>query len=142
FSHPRLKIFINAFGATFTALALIITSMAKFTEGGFLIFIATPIMVACCYVIRNHYRLIEKELIVTQKIKKRDMHQRFSNSTYRTIVVPVSRLHRGSYKALSFAREISKNTIALIVNIDKETADNTRKQLQELNWDIKIVILD
>lgn len=142
FSHPHTKMFINAFGATFTALALVITSTAKFTEGGFLIFIAVPIMVWCCYAIRNHYLLIEKELIVTQKIKDQDIHQRFSRSTYRTVVVPVSRLHRGSYKALAFGREISKNVTALIVNIDAETAKNTHKQLQELNWGFKIVILD
>lgn len=142
FSHPHTKMYINAFGATFTALALIITSIAKFTEGGFLIFIGVPIMVACCYAIRNHYQVIEKELIVTSKIKKEDIHYRFSHSTYRTVVVPVSRLHRGSYKALSFAREISKNTIALIANIDQDAAEKTRKQLQELNWGIKIVMLD
>lgn len=142
FSHPRLKMFINAFGATFTTLALIITSIAKFTEGGFLIFLTVPIIVTACYVIRNHYRQIEKELRVTEKIKKQDIRQRFSHSTYRTIVVPVSRLHRGSYKALAFAREISKNTIALIVNIDSETAEATRKQLEELNWGLQIVMLD
>jgi hypothetical protein len=51
-------------------------------------------------------------------------------------------LHRGSYKALAFSREISKNVVALIVNINAETTENTRKQLQELNWGIKIVILD
>lgn len=141
-SHPHIKMCINAFGAAFTALALIITSIAKFTEGGFLIFIAVPVMVACCYGIRNHYQLIEKELIVTSKIKKQDIHQRFSHGTYRTVVVPVSRLHRGSYKALSFAREISKNTIALIVNIDEERAEITRNELQELNWGIKILMLD
>lgn len=142
FSHPHTKMFINAFGAIFTALALVITSMAKFTEGGFLILIAIPLMVGCCYSIRRHYLLIEKELTVTQKIKNQDIHQRFSHATYRTVVVPVSRLHRGSYKALSFAREISKNTIALIVNIDEETAETTRKQLQDLNWGIKIIMLD
>lgn len=141
-SHPQTKMFINAFGAIFTALALIITAIAKFTEGGFLIFIAVPIIVACCYRIRRHYQVIEKELIVTKKIKNQDLHQRFSHATYRTVVVPVSRLHRGSYEALSFAREISKNTIALIVNIDEEAAERTRKQLQELNWGIKIIMLD
>lgn len=137
-----LKIFINAFGATFTALALIITSIAKFTEGGFLIFLVVPAMVACSYAIRKHYLQIEKELIVTQKMKEQDIHQRFSSSTYRTVVVPISRLHRGSYKALAFAREISKNTIALLVNINKETTEITRKQIQDLNWDIKIIVLN
>lgn len=142
FSHPHTKMFINAFGATFTALALVITSVAKFTEGGFLIFLAVPVMVGCCYTIRNHYQVIEKELLVTSKIKKEDIHYRFSHSTDRTVVVPVSRLHRGSYEALAFSREISKNVIALIVNIDAETANNTHKHLQELNWGIKIVMLD
>ncbi len=142
FLNPHTKIFINAFGATFTGLALIITSVAKFTEGGFLIFLATPAMIAICYAIRHHYQVIEKELIVTQKVKKQDIHQRFSHSTYRTVVVPVSRLHRGSYKALAFAREISKNVVALIVDIDPEVTENTYNQVQELDWGLKVVILD
>jgi len=142
FSHPHTKMFINAFGATFTALALIITSIAKFTEGGFLIFLATPMMIACCYAIRNHYQVIEKELIMSPKMKKQDIHLRFSDSTYRTVVVPVSRLHRGSYKSLAFAREITKNVIALIVDIDSEIAEATRYQIQELDWDINVVVLE
>jgi len=35
FTHPHTKMLINAFGATFTTLALVITTMTKFTEGGF-----------------------------------------------------------------------------------------------------------
>ncbi len=142
FSHPRTKMFINTFGAICTALALVVTSTTKFIEGGFLIFIAIPVIVASCYAIRNHYQVIEKELLVTQKVKKKDIHQRFSHSTYRTIVVPVSRLHRGSYKALAFAREISTNVIALLVDIDSELVETTCNQIQELKWDIKVVVLD
>ncbi|MBX9785758.1 MAG: APC family permease [Alphaproteobacteria bacterium] len=142
FSHPHTKMFINAFGATFTALALVITSTTKFVEGGFIIFLAIPGMVTVCYVIRNHYDVIEKELLVTPKVKKKDIRHRFSQSTYRTVVVPVSRLHRGSYEALAFAREITQNVIALIVEVDADAVENTRKQLQELNWDLKIIILN
>jgi len=142
FSHPHTKMFINAFGATFTALALVITSTTKFMEGGFLIFLTVPLMVASCYAIRNHYQIIEKELSVTPKVKKKEIRHHFSHSTDRTVVVPVSRLHRGSYEALAFAREITKNVIALIVDLDGKAAENTRKQLQELDWQLKVVILD
>ncbi len=142
FSHPYTKMLINAFGAFFTALALVITSATKFTEGGYLIFLATPVIVASCYAIRHHYHVIEKELVVTQKVKKKDIRPHFSQSTYRTIVVPVSRLHRGSYQALAFAREISKNVIALIVDIDVNAVENTRKQLQDLDWGINVVVLN
>ncbi|MBA3813483.1 MAG: APC family permease [Alphaproteobacteria bacterium] len=142
FSHPRTKMFINAFGGTFTALALIITSIAKFTEGGYLIFITVPIIVGCCYAIRNHYQVIEKELIVTHKIKKQVIQKRFSDSAYRRVLVPISRLHWGSYEALAFSREMSNKVTALIVNIDTVTTEKTRKQLEELNWGIEIVILD
>lgn len=99
-------------------------------------------MITICYAIRHHYQVIEKELVVTQKVIKKDIHQRFSHSTYRTVVVPVSSLHRGSYKALAFAREISKNVIALIVDIDPEIAEKTCKQVQKLDWGIKVVVLD
>lgn len=141
FSHPTTKMFINAFGAICTALALLITSIAKFTEGGFLIFLAVPLIIACCYGIRNHYLLIERELKITPKIIQQDMRRRFSQSTYRTVVVPVSRLHRGAYEALAFAREITENVIVLIVSVNEEEAKKTQKLLQKLNWGLKIIVL-
>ncbi|MBI2707891.1 MAG: hypothetical protein HYX35_06250 [Proteobacteria bacterium] len=124
-----------------SGLALIITFIAKFEEGGFLVFIAIPLMIKICYTIRNHYQRIEKQLAVTPHSKKQDGQPHFSESTSRTVVVPVSFLHRGTYKALSFAREISKNVVVLIVDINPQTVENTCKQLEELSWGLKVVIL-
>lgn len=141
FVSCHTKMFINAFGATLSGLALIVTFIAKFAEGGFLIFIAIPLMIKTCYIIRNHYQRIEKQLAVTLYSKEQDGQPHFSDSMSRAVVVPVSSLHRGAYKALSFAREISKNVVVVVVDINPQAAELTRKQLEELRWDLKIVIL-
>lgn len=142
FSHPHTKMLINAFGATFTTLALIVTSVTKFEEGGYIIFLAVPVIILICYKIRNHYRVIERELIVTPQMRVKNMRHHFTTTSYRTVVVPVSRLHRGAYKALAFAREISTEVIAVLVDVDSERTAMTAKQIKDLNWDIKIVVLE
>ncbi len=141
FSSCHTKMFINAFGATLSGLALIVTFIAKFTEGGFLIFVAIPLMIRICYTIRNHYQRIEKQLAVTPHSKEEDGQPHLSESMSRTVVIPVSFLHRGTYKALSFAREISKNVVVLIVDTNSSAVENTCEQLEALNWGLKIVIL-
>jgi len=70
------------------------------------------------------------------------MRHAFSDSSERTVIVPISRLHRGSFEALAFAREITKNVIALIVDIGTNDVENTRYQIQELNWGVDVVILE
>ncbi len=140
-ASPHTKMLINACGALFTWLALLITFLTKFKEGGFLIFIAIPIMISICYTIRTHYQRIEKQLAVTPQSKKIDTLQRFSESMDRPIVVPVSRLHRGTYKALAFAREVSKNVTVLMIDLNATSVETTCKQLEELGWGLRVVVV-
>lgn len=142
FSHPLIKMFINIFGAFCMAIALLVISATKFIAGGFVVFLAVPLIVRCCYGIRNHYLRVEKELRITEKFKKQTTPRQFSQGSNRVVVVPVFRLHRGSYQALAFAREISQNVIVPIVNIDRERAESTQKLLEELNWGLKTIVLE
>jgi amino acid transporter len=54
------KFLINGVGCVFTALILILTVTLKFDEGGWVTVTITGAVVALCYLVRRHYRLVTK----------------------------------------------------------------------------------
>src|SRR4029077_14147734 len=54
------KFIINGVGCVFTALILILTVTLKFDEGGWVTVAITGGVVAACYLVRRHYRLVTK----------------------------------------------------------------------------------
>src|SRR5260370_16883001 len=54
------KFLINGVGCVFTALILTLTVTLKFDEGGWVTVAITGGVVAVCYLVRRHYRLVTK----------------------------------------------------------------------------------
>jgi amino acid transporter len=54
---------INAFGACFTGLVLVIVTITKFTHGAYLVVIAIPVLFLMMRAIRRHYDRIAAELV-------------------------------------------------------------------------------
>jgi len=135
-----LKISINCIGAFLTTLTLCVTFEAKFLEGGFLVLIAVPLIVLFCYLVKKHYNIATRQLLVTPKDIK--AHKpKFSKSRQHTIVVPLSRLHKGSLEALSFARELSADVHVIIADINQPHIHKIKEQVENLNWGLKVIIL-
>lgn len=110
---------INAVGACFTGLVLIIVTVTKFTHGAYLVVIAIPVLFAMMRAIRRHYDRVATEL--TPEPGGMLLPPRIH------AVVLVSRLHRPTIRALGFARATRPDTLtALTVAI---TPDEVR-QLQ------------
>lgn len=140
-AHPKFNIGVNVFGATLTAAALLITLVGKFAEGGYIVLIALPLLIWACYQIHAHYDDIEEKLKVNDDFIKSINIKSFSNARKRTVIVPVSRLHKGALKSLAFAREISRNVIALVVDTHAHDAEKTIDRIKDLNWGIRTVYM-
>src|SRR3546814_659480 len=96
------KLLLNAFGACLTGIALFVTFEAKFLEGAFLVVIVVPAIVGLCYGVRKHYDEIEKQLKVNIALEK-DINKKFSSSKASTVIVPVSRVHKGTLEEIGRA---------------------------------------
>ncbi len=138
--YKRTKMFINGFGALLTAVALLTTFEAKFKEGAFLVLIAIPLIITVCLWIHHHYCRTFLELELTPEMITSHV-QNFSESEIHTAVLPVSQLNRSSFKALSFAREMTKDVHVVIVDLEKFNAKNTKARIEALGWDIKVKVL-
>ncbi len=112
---------INAFGATLSAIVLVIVVITKFDKGAYLVLIAMPILYAIMRAINRHYVSVSRELATEQTgllLPSRNH-----------VVVLVSKVHKPTLRALAFARATRPDSItALTVNVND---DDTRALLAE-----------
>ena len=139
-SSMGCKMMLNTFGAALTGIALLVTFEAKFSEGAFLIVIVVPMIVSLCYSVKNHYNEIEKQLKVDITIEK-TIIKKFSHSKASTVIVPVSRVHKGTLEALRFARQMTTDVKVIIVDIQHNDTTQTKSQLEALEWGLDIIVL-
>lgn len=134
-----LKVFINALGclATFTALFIIIES--KFSEGAWMtviIIIAAPLFFLA---IHKHYKQIDQELSV--KIDEANQYLQTMSSVKAKIIVPVSRIHRGTLAAINFASHVSDDVTAVYVEVDNNRTEKLKTLWAQLPINIPLVVL-
>jgi amino acid transporter len=60
--HWRRRMIIASTGTVVTATVLVITSMFKFREGGWVTLLATGALIAFCFLVRAHYRRVHSML--------------------------------------------------------------------------------
>ena len=125
---------INAIGATFTAIVLIIVLITKFTHGAWIVTIAMPLLFVTMQGIRRHYDRVTAELTPTPA--------GVSLPSRIHAIVPVSRLLLPTLQALAFARATHPSTLtALTVQVDEQEtqalADEWRAR--EIPVELKII---
>ena len=111
----RRSLAINAVGAIFTGLVLVIELVFKFQKGAWIVVIAMPIVFVLMREIRKHYDHVAEELAPGPEgvpLPSR-VH----------VIVLVSKIHTPTLQALAFARATQPNTItALNVTSNQEQA--------------------
>lgn len=125
---------INAIGATFTAIVLIIVLITKFTHGAWIVTIAMPLLFVTMQGIRRHYDRVAAEITPTPA--------GVSLPSRIHAIVPVSRLVLPTLQALAFARATHPSTLtAVTVQVDEQEtqalADEWRAR--EIPVELKII---
>jgi amino acid transporter len=125
---------INATGATFTAIVLIIVLTTKFTHGAWIVTIAMPLLFVTMKGIRRHYDRVAAEITPTPA--------GVSLPSRIHAIVPVSRLVLPTLQALAFARATHPSTLtAVTVQVDQQEtqalADEWRAR--EIPVELKII---
>jgi hypothetical protein len=125
---------INAVGATFTAIVLIIVLITKFTHGAWIVTIAMPLLFLTMQGIRRHYDRVAAEIAPTPA--------GVSLPSRIHAIVPVSRLVLPTLQALAFARATQPSTLtAITVQVDEQEtqalADEWRTR--EIPVELKII---
>lgn len=125
---------VNAFGATTTLAVLGVVAVVKFAQGAWLILLAIPTLVLVCRQVRRHYYSVGRELSLADYEKPEEL--------LHTAVIPVPGMNRVVLSAVEYARSISKDVIAVTVNVTDQDREEMLAKWNAWAPDVPLVILN
>ncbi|MFJ4773660.1 APC family permease [Streptomyces uncialis] len=136
--HMKRSRAINTFGAFFTGLVLVVVLVTKFTHGAWVALLGMVIFYATMTAIRRHYDRVTEEISAPEEptddvVRPSRVHS----------IVLVSKLHRPTLRALSYAKLMRSDTLeALSVNVDPAETKALREEWDRRAIDVPLKILD
>ncbi|MDT7766938.1 MAG: hypothetical protein QOC63_6358 [Mycobacterium sp.] len=128
---------INAFGACFTGVVLVVVMVTKFTHGAYLVVIAIPVLCVLMQSIHRHYAAVRAELRASDDDDEPTMPSRIH------AVVLISSWHKATQRALLFAKATKPDTLtALTVNVDDSETRALMREWEELNISIPLKVIE
>jgi amino acid transporter len=125
---------INGFGATVTAVVLVIVAVTKSHEGAWIIILMIPVLVTIFEVTRRHYDRVASELTLRGWTPE--------PVGGHAVLVPIGGIQRAVVKALRYARTLSTDVRAIYIEIDPNATDALKKQWPEWGQDVVLVVLE
>lgn len=136
-----VKAMINFVGASATFVTLLIIIEGKFKKGAWVVMILMPILIFIFTKVNRRYGITEKFLNIKSGgigIHLKPINKKVDSK----ILVPVSKIHKGTMSALQFAVSLSNDVEAVVVNINNERTDKLRLDWSALNINIPLIVLE
>jgi hypothetical protein len=125
---------INATGATFTGIVLIVVTITKFTHGAWLVFAIMPVLFYLMLRINRYYGQVAKDIEVDQTTT--------FGATGDHAVVLVGKMQKPTLKALDYAIAARHESIeAVHINIDDHASEQLSKRWDEMNIQVPLRIV-
>ncbi|MFD5118199.1 APC family permease [Streptomyces sp. NPDC058385] len=121
----RAKAVLNGFGALLTGVAGVVVTATKFTEGAWLVILALPLLVLGFERVHRAYGRIGERLELGRVPEPPER-------THSLVVVPVSGLSKLTCKALTAARSLGDEVLAITVT---HPAPEDRREAEALHRD-------
>lgn len=137
--HWHVKSFINGLGFIATTVALGVIIESKFIEGAWLVVICVPVLLMGFYKIHYHYSVVDRELSMSPTQANEYLDK--ITGLEPKVILPVSRIHRGTLAALNFAQSVSDDVTAVAVAIDAEQIKKLEHDWKLLNITVPLIIL-
>ncbi|MER6914054.1 APC family permease [Streptomyces sp. NPDC000594] len=129
---------INAFGAFFTGLVLVVVLATKFTHGAWVALLGMVIFYAIMSAIRRHYDRVSEEIAAPDEPGEDSVRP----SRVHAIVL-VSRIHRPTLRALAYAKLMRVDKLeALSINVDPQETTALRAEWERRGINVPLKILD
>ncbi|MFI2432613.1 APC family permease [Streptomyces sp. NPDC018693] len=129
---------INAFGAFFTGLVLVVVLVTKFEHGAWVSLLGMVIFYVTMTAIRKHYDRVSDEIAAPEGPSDDTVRPSRLHS-----IVLVSKIHRPTLRALSYAQLLRSDTLeALSVNVDPAETKALRDEWERRGIDVPLKVLD
>lgn len=135
----RWKQALNLLGSITTGIVFIILVATKFVDGAWIVALAIPLLVTMFNIIHKHY---EK---VAHTLSTEDFSEDELVDVANVAVVPIADVHRGTLRALQYAKLISTDVRAVCVATTPEIHERIERRwarFPRLTQGIELVIID
>lgn len=135
----QLKVLLSAFGALATLITLLILFESKFLEGSWIVAILITFLFTIFRKTNRRYHKTNIEL----DLKKGGIGGLLKpiKEFKPKVVVPVSRIHKGTLSALRFAASLSDDVVAVIVDVNQTETERLKLNWRAMNFKIPLIIL-
>lgn len=133
------KAAVNGLGAVATGVVLLVIVASKFIHGAWIVILLIPTFVWMFCTVKRHYVTLAEQLSL-EGLEPEEWVGTASHKTYK-VVVPVSGMHRGTLAALRFARSLSKDVTAVIVDVVPQFTASVREKWPTWSHDVPLVVL-
>lgn len=130
---------VNAVGALATFIVFLVLTATKFREGAWIVAVLIPALLLLFYSIHRHYERVAASLS-TSGMTMDDI-----SGVADVVIVPIDDLHRGSLRALMYAKCLSSDVRVLSVatsGADRERLLQRWKRFEEITRDVKLLVID
>ncbi len=126
---------LNATGAVTTAVVLCVVAAIKFLHGAWLVMLAIPLLVVVFRKTREHYFKLALQVSLSDFDRPKVARH--------TVIVPVSPMpNRVVLFAVEYAKSISKDVLAVTVNVDAHDHTELRALWKKHVEDVDLIVLD
>lgn len=131
----QVRALFNGVGAIATAIVAVVVGFAKFALGAWMVLVLIPVLIAVMWGINRHYRSVRDALT----LERADTP--LPSMTPR-VIVPVSRLDRSTLYALSFARAIAPDVLAVHVAEGPSEAEEMKRRWERWGGEVPLAIVE
>ncbi|MFF8386157.1 APC family permease [Streptomyces kanasensis] len=129
---------INAFGAFFTGLVLIVVLVTKFTHGAWVALLGMAIFFVTMTAIRKHYDRVARELAAPEGPSDDSIRPARVHS-----IVLVSKIHRPTLRAVAYAKLMRSDKLeALSINVDPTETKALTEEWERRGINVPLKVLD
>jgi amino acid transporter len=126
-SNVKWKRALNAVGATVTFLVFIVLVSTKFHEGAWIVVLIIPLLIFMFHSIHQHYDRVSRALSTS------DLKAEQLSEVADVVIVPIADVHRGTLRALMYARRLSADVRALCVTTSPEMKERLLKRWERFS---------
>ena len=128
------RMILNGVGALATGLALLVVAWFKFLHGAWLILVVIPLLIWVFNKINTHYQVIGEQMTLDKYDRARPLKH--------TVIMPVPTINKVVLEALRYAKSISKDVIAVLINVQNLDPAQLSLTWHERAPDVPLVILE
>lgn len=134
------KASINGLGALVTGVVLVVVVSTKFLHGAWLVLLLIPALVMVFRVIKRHYATLAAQLSLNGQVAEK--WTSVATGRRHKVVVPISGIHRGTLAALRFARSMSEDVTAVMIDVEPQVTARVKERWPSWGQDVPLEVLE